>query len=588
MPVPEEPKLYSRLPENAVRILSLDENPAPTSQSFWRQAKLYCRFEIVVLEFPLIPEYDALSYVWGDASEQIPILCNGLSLTIGRNLFSALSQIWAIEPEKRMWADAICINQADLVEKSAQVAMMARIYASALQVRVWLGPEERLTRLLWERIKLCSNTDQLKAEVDKDIPLQIAFYHLGSRSWFYRIWTYQEIVLALKAIVQCGSLRLDWVTFSHVSNRLPQPNDVLQSSPVRPVGRSKRIENPGFAAVFNLQRELRLTSDRDATDLRDKIYALLGLPTLKLFRQIKPDYSLSTVDAYTQVTRDLIDVAQNLSIFLMSGIANRKEALREALSHPGHSFGNVDPEHPIWKTPSSGLGNRLITPTTPAHDKQWLIAWESIASNLPSWVPNWNAPLNSIVMPETWLKSLEGPTRPFATTGNILGPGSHGDKIELRGRALGLLRVYSFPGSNLMNSHHIESFSDCIRDSAPAEPRGPLVDLNRLCQALKDHEERRCGCSHLEPQTLALKLSGEFYPQTKMASESGDWICILDGFSELCLLRLGSQLSLTRKGFEYVKTPEFELVSPLIMSNPESVRELERRPPGFEVNFIIR
>jgi Heterokaryon incompatibility protein (HET) len=38
-----------------------------------------------------------------------------------------------------IWADAICINQSDDVEKTSQVNLMHDIYQSAEQCLVWLG-----------------------------------------------------------------------------------------------------------------------------------------------------------------------------------------------------------------------------------------------------------------------------------------------------------------------------------------------------------------------------------------------------------------------------------------------------------------
>ena len=43
---------------------------------------------------------------------------------------------------KRSRVDAIYINQADDEEKSGQVAGMDRIFASAKNVRVWLGESD--------------------------------------------------------------------------------------------------------------------------------------------------------------------------------------------------------------------------------------------------------------------------------------------------------------------------------------------------------------------------------------------------------------------------------------------------------------
>lgn len=37
------------------------------------------------------------------------------------------------------WADAICINQGDVGERSAQVAMMGKIFRSSAYVLAWFG-----------------------------------------------------------------------------------------------------------------------------------------------------------------------------------------------------------------------------------------------------------------------------------------------------------------------------------------------------------------------------------------------------------------------------------------------------------------
>jgi len=39
-----------------------------------------------------------------------------------------------------LWIDAVCINQDDLDEKTAQVRMMKEIYSGAVEVVAWLGP----------------------------------------------------------------------------------------------------------------------------------------------------------------------------------------------------------------------------------------------------------------------------------------------------------------------------------------------------------------------------------------------------------------------------------------------------------------
>lgn len=88
------------------------------------------------------PVFEAISYHWGDAEEKIDITCNGTTIGIIRNLYQVL---WQMRQEQKLgyfWADAVCINQSDDVEKTSQVQMMRDIYASASNVLVWLGPEQ--------------------------------------------------------------------------------------------------------------------------------------------------------------------------------------------------------------------------------------------------------------------------------------------------------------------------------------------------------------------------------------------------------------------------------------------------------------
>jgi hypothetical protein len=114
------------------------------------------------------PHYQALSYVWGVTSPPSEILCNNRILHVTPNLGAALQQLRQLEREarrsrlrdyftrnkhkakafakgRRIWIDAICINQADLKERSHQVSFMKDIYQGAHAVIVWLGEKRGFT-----------------------------------------------------------------------------------------------------------------------------------------------------------------------------------------------------------------------------------------------------------------------------------------------------------------------------------------------------------------------------------------------------------------------------------------------------------
>jgi hypothetical protein len=84
-------------------------------------------------------EYKALSYVWGDQHDAVPVRVNGADCNITQNLAAALRHLRDRENETPLWVDAICINQADSKEKSWAVSAMYQAHSRAQQTIAWLG-----------------------------------------------------------------------------------------------------------------------------------------------------------------------------------------------------------------------------------------------------------------------------------------------------------------------------------------------------------------------------------------------------------------------------------------------------------------
>ncbi|KAF2024498.1 heterokaryon incompatibility, partial [Setomelanomma holmii] len=87
--------------------------------------------------------YHAVSYTWGDASEQelITILSGTeqRGMIIRKNCADVLRQLAYFKTSKYYWIDAICINQSDNPEKEVQVASMGQIFSRADRVLACLG-----------------------------------------------------------------------------------------------------------------------------------------------------------------------------------------------------------------------------------------------------------------------------------------------------------------------------------------------------------------------------------------------------------------------------------------------------------------
>ncbi|KAI4268829.1 MAG: hypothetical protein L6R38_007708 [Xanthoria sp. 2 TBL-2021] len=112
---------------------------------------------LVVADFSTKPEYYALSYTWGPPTQEAqqrgmtsrsccPITCNGATILVTENLFHFLRHAARNFNNKGpWWIDAICINQANVLERNQQILKMADIYATACLVVVWLGEDDVYT-----------------------------------------------------------------------------------------------------------------------------------------------------------------------------------------------------------------------------------------------------------------------------------------------------------------------------------------------------------------------------------------------------------------------------------------------------------
>ena len=113
-----------------------------------------CTSFIQSLREPSFQSFNALSYVWGDANDTVPMIIDGYMKPVTRNLDIALRHLR--DPRNKcvsgsmtlpLWIDAVCIDQKDIDERNHQVRLMKYIYGLADRVLIWLGPGVLLHRL---------------------------------------------------------------------------------------------------------------------------------------------------------------------------------------------------------------------------------------------------------------------------------------------------------------------------------------------------------------------------------------------------------------------------------------------------------
>ena len=146
---------YEPLPSSHyIRLLVL--HPASTKED-----EIHCDLIPRSIDEKLV--FEALSYVWGNPLPKKRVYCGGEYADIGPSLESALRHLRHTSKARVLWADALCINQADNGERSAQVQLMGDIYSMASGTVVWLGedPDDRGSEIIQVIEKIGRNIDRL-------------------------------------------------------------------------------------------------------------------------------------------------------------------------------------------------------------------------------------------------------------------------------------------------------------------------------------------------------------------------------------------------------------------------------------------
>ena len=270
-----------------------------------------------------IPEYEALSYTWGSSGFRTNILVGRSrlsTLSITRNLAIALRYLRYRDRPRVLWVDALCINQQDLGERSAQVQRMADIYSRASRVVIWLGPESHDSSMALDCIELIgrhvscdrdsAKLHALSAEahwalMDYELPFsntqRVSISTLFDRPWFKRLWIWQEIHLAShEKLVMVGTRTLSWdllCTAVYCFMTKYRPWDEFRVNLWLPVFSVSQL--CAKSMQLSLQGLIRYTSQSLCSDPRDKIFALLSLlPPEEKELGIIPNYAESIAKVY--------------------------------------------------------------------------------------------------------------------------------------------------------------------------------------------------------------------------------------------------------------------------------------------------
>jgi Heterokaryon incompatibility protein (HET) len=215
-----ESKIYQSCPLEIGRIRLLSLQPGQTS------SPIIC--DLTEHSLDAKPTFEALSYTWGDTTQNESILLCAQEWPVSIYLFAALQHLRHDKDIRILWIDALCINQESSLERGHQVAQMSSIYGKANKVIAWLGEGTEESNTAVEAIEEIIKTPtahwyayghRLKDNIEKRNPgIRRCNWFEGmqqiiSGPWWTRVWTLQEAVLPTELMFMIGRHILSYEMF---------------------------------------------------------------------------------------------------------------------------------------------------------------------------------------------------------------------------------------------------------------------------------------------------------------------------------------------------------------------------------------
>lgn len=351
--------------------------------------RIVCQLHTISLDDK--PGFIALSYVWGDSTVTEQVLVDGVEISITKNLANGLRQAFyhlkrraeemKVDLQPIVWADALCINQADLDEKNHQIPLMKSIYSSAAFVVASIGTDNAVIRAA---VPIFKSMSSALDPILEDFPRAKQMFDSPDYAWlrkcpvllaedstaedsrsgnffispqganlawdilvtfcqvveyFDRVWIMQELMLAKFIFLVSDNCFIDWRDVITPIGSLFLLRNKMQERPIpRPGFIPTRVwsylhnlhglepfftywayrENLGSGSIKQQSHHIRALQ-LSASDPRDNVYGVLGITDLP----IEVDYRKSVGEVFADYAGFLFDNPNEkykISILQFSGV----------------------------------------------------------------------------------------------------------------------------------------------------------------------------------------------------------------------------------------------------------------------------
>jgi hypothetical protein len=282
-----------------------------------------------------------------------------------------MSHIYSSATQVIVW-----LGEPDDGNRSAMVSLATKNFSLTNNLRIWRAQRKHGVQRGWRAGTNAART----GEADRGLgPLESEIGQVAQlldRPWWRRVWIVQEVVLARKIIIMCGSDEVPW---ENIKERLRADtayglnSNSGQHRPLR--SHNGTIIDGSFTwpdVEYSTLDKMRIAKGAGTWNLsfygllfefrrfqctmpEDRIFAYLGLVTAELSAGINADYDMSLVQLYSFTARSLIAAHKHLLILnckrepCEDDISDQKTRLYSTLDQGRF----VDPQAAVVEAPDS-------------------------------------------------------------------------------------------------------------------------------------------------------------------------------------------------------------------------------------------
>jgi WD40 repeat protein len=308
--------VYTPLDQSKAEIRVLNVHPGAQNDE-----NIILSFDKIQLSSNTEPDFEAVSYRWGSDKGQHQISLDGKVFFITPSQRDMILDLRYTHSVRRLWIDALCIDQKNIPERSHQVQHMRKIYSLARSVCVWLNHEIDESSPAFQTFLSFNSNCEPEQLSQKEHCFWNQICTALNSEYFYRVWIQQELSKAKAITVQCRRTSLPtacilhfmdaWnkiyaeAVYGYVTHKSEHlittaPQVVLDRVLSKTGNSLTGKEDVGLLQILHFAQELHCHDDRDL------VYGMMSLAQDWHENDIIVDYSLSVDEVFKEAVKSLL------------------------------------------------------------------------------------------------------------------------------------------------------------------------------------------------------------------------------------------------------------------------------------------